>query len=139
MDVEVNAYGVLLAALSSMVVGSIWYAKPAFGKAWIKLAKVDEKKAAKGASKAITITFLLSIVTAYVLAHVAYLSNQYFENTFMQDTLTTAFWMWLGFVAARIATHDIFEMRRKKLTAITLGNEFVTIMVMGLMIGFAGV
>jgi len=139
MDVEVNAYGVLLAALSSMVVGSIWYAKPVFGKTWMKLAKIDEKKAAKGASKAITVTFLLSIVTAYVLAHVAYLSNQYFDNTFMQDTLTTAFWMWLGFVAARIATHDIFEMRRKKLTAMTLGNEFVTIMVMGLMIGFVGV
>ena len=31
MDVEVNYLAVLLAAASSMVVGSIWYAKPVFG------------------------------------------------------------------------------------------------------------
>jgi hypothetical protein len=40
MDVQVSAAGVILAAISSMAVGSIWYAKPVFGNIWIKLAKV---------------------------------------------------------------------------------------------------
>ena len=35
-------------------------------------------------------------------------------------------------------THDAFEGRPLKLTAINLGNELVTIMAMGLIIGLLG-
>jgi hypothetical protein len=138
MNVEVNWLAVVLAALSSMVVGSIWYAKPVFGSAWMKMVGLDDKKAAEGAAVALGLTLVVSFVTAYVLAHVAFLSNNYFGNSFLQDSLTTAFWMWLGFTAARFLTHDLFEHRRKKLTLMNIGNEFVTIMVMGLIIGLLG-
>lgn len=139
MDVEISAYGVILAMLSSMVVGSIWYARSVFGNAWIKLAKIDMKKDKGSVAKPIVITAIVSLITAYVLAHVAYLSNQFFHHTFLQDALSTAFWVWLGFTAARIITHDVFEGRPTKLTALTVSHEFVTIMLMGLMIGLVGV
>ena len=45
MDVSVNYLAVFLAAASSMVVGSVWYAKSTFGETWAKLAKVDLSKA----------------------------------------------------------------------------------------------
>ena len=67
MDVQVNYWAVFLAAVSTMVVGSIWYAKPVFGKTWMKLVNLDEKKAAAGAVKALSLTFVLSLLTAYVL------------------------------------------------------------------------
>jgi hypothetical protein len=135
MDVQINVWAVILAAASSMAVGAVWYAKSVFGTSWIKLAKLDEKKMASGAPQALTIAFLSSLVMAYVLAHVTYLSNQFFGNSFMQDALSTAFWMWLGFQGLRIWMHDAFEQRRKKLTLITAGNALVTIMVMALIIG----
>jgi hypothetical protein len=139
MDVQVNYWAVLAATASSMVVGSIWYAQSVFGKTWIKLAKIDMKKDRGSVAKPIGVTLVVSFITAYVLAHVAYLSNQFFQDSFLQDALTTAFWVWLGFTAARFITHDAFESRPMKLTAITLGNEFVTIMLMGLVIGLIGV
>jgi hypothetical protein len=40
MDVDVNMWAVLLAALSSMVVGSLWYLPATFGNTWQKLSKV---------------------------------------------------------------------------------------------------
>jgi hypothetical protein len=138
MEVQVNLWAVLAAMASSMVVGSIWYARGVFGNTWIKLAKIDMKKDVSAAGP-IALTAVVSLITAYVLAHVAYLSNQFFQNSFLQDSLTTAFWLWLGFTAARFATHDAFEGRPAKLTALNLGNEFVTIMVMGLIIGLLGV
>lgn len=138
MDVEVNYLAVFLAAASSMVVGSIWYAPKVFGNTWMKLAKVDPNK--QSSPKAMTIlmggTFLLSLLTAYVLAHVSFLSNQFFGNSFFQDAVSTAFWVWLGFVATRILTHNMFDQRPGKLTWLALGNEFVTIMLMGLIIGW---
>jgi len=139
MEVQVNYLAVFLAMLSSMVVGSVWYARKVFGNTWAKLAKIDMDKDRGSVFKPIATTVVVSLITAYVLAHVAYLSNHFFENSFLQDSLMTAFWMWLGFTAARFITHDAFEGRPVKLTVLNIGNEFVTIMAMGLIIGLFGV
>lgn len=136
MDVEVNWLAVVLATASSMVVGMIWYAKPIFGNQWAKLVKLDPKKMGEGSTMAISITIVVSFLTAYVLAHVTYLSNQFFQNSFMQDALSTAFWLWLGLTAARMITHDVFERRPFKLTFMNITHEFVTLMVMGFFIGW---
>lgn len=136
MEVQINYLAVLLAAASSMVVGSIWYAESVFGKTWQKLAKV--KIGDQGMAYPLGITALVSLVTAYVLAHVIYLSNSFFDNSFLQDSLMTAFWLWLGLTAARIITHDAFEGRRKKLTLLNISHEFVTLIIMGLIIGLFG-
>lgn len=135
MNVEVNWLAIVLATASSMVVGSVWYARSVFGNTWIKLVKLDEKKMQSGSAKAILITIAVSFLTAYVLAHVSYISNAFFQHSFFKDTVTTAFWLWAGLTAARIITHDVFEMRPSKLTFLTVAHEFVTIMIMGMVIG----
>ncbi len=137
--VDVNYVAVVAAMLSSMVVGSVWYARSVFGNLWIKLAKVDMKKQGAPVWVPIVVTAVVSLITAYVLAHVAFLSHDYFGNSFLQDSLTTAFWLWLGFTAARFVTHDAFEGRPWKLTLLNASHEFVTIMLMGLIIGLFGV
>lgn len=138
MEVPVNYVAVVAAMVSSLVVGSIWYARSVFGNTWIKLAKIDMDKNGGSVAKPIIVTMVVSLITAYVLAHVSYLSNQYFQNSFLQDALTTAFWMWLGFTAARFITHDAFEGRPTQLTLLNIANEFVTFMAMGLVIGLIG-
>lgn len=141
MDVQINVWAVVFAAISSMVVGSIWYSKGVFGTTWGKLAKVDMSKTPKTSEmvRLLGSTFVASLVMAYVLAHVTYLSNTFFQNDFLQDALTTGFWLWLGFVATRLFVHDAFEGRRKRLTVLNICHEFVTIMVMALIIGWIGV
>lgn len=136
MDVQINWLAVVLAMVSSMVVGTIWYAKPVFGEKWAKMVGLDDKKMQKGAGKAIGVTVVVSLITAYVLAHVTYLSNSFFGNSFFQDALTTAFWVWLGFTAARFITHDAFEQRPWKLTVMNVGHELVTFLIMGAIIGW---
>ena len=141
MDVQINVWAVVLAAISSMVVGSIWYSKGVFGTTWGKLAKVDMSKAPKPSEMFVLLgsTFLASLLMAYVLAHVTYLSNAFFQNDFLQDALTTGFWLWLGFVATRLFVHDAFEGRPKKLTILNISHEFITIMIMAFIIGWMGV
>ncbi len=135
MSVEVNWLAVLFATLSTMVVGSIWYTPKVFGKAWIRLAHINQKDLEKRGMMPILVTLVVSFISAYILAHIAYLANAYYDNSFLQDSVTTAFWVWLGFTAARIITHDAFEGRRKKLTLMTISHEFVTFIVMGVIIG----
>src|SRR5688572_6334114 len=131
MEVEINYWAVLIAGLSSMVVGSIWYMPAVFGKSWMKMTGVKMNKTmSTGESISLYgMTLIASLITAYILAHVAFLSHHLFNNSFLQDTVTTAFWLWLGFVAARFLVHDLFEGRPRKLTLLNVGHEFATVIV----------
>ena len=135
MNVQVNYLAVVLAAVSSMVVGSVWYLPSVFGKTWAKLTKSKME----GSAKVYVLTFVASFLTAYVLAHVGYLSHTFFKNSFMQDMLSTAFWLWLGFTAARFYVHDAFEGRDTKLFLINAAHELATVLVMALILGGFGV
>lgn len=139
MEVEVNYIGVLLAAISSMVVGVVWYAPKIFGDRWAKLVGLTSDRKSKGAPRALAIAFVASLITAYILAHVTYLAHTFFGNSFLVDAISTAFWLWLGLTAMRILVHDVFEKRPIQLTLLSLGNELVILLVMGLIIGLAGI
>lgn len=140
--VEINWLAVALAVVSSMVVGSVWYMPQVFGKTWLKLIGKTQKDMAKiGGWRPIIIAVLVSFVTAYVLAHLTYLAHAFYggDYTFLAAALFTAFWVWLGFTAARFLTHDSFEGRPGRLTLLNVTHELVTIMAMGLIIGLLGV
>lgn len=138
MDVQINGWAVLLAALSSMVVGSLWYMPATFGKVWMKYTGIKPNRnemSSRAMAWMYGTVFVASLLTAYVLAHVTYIANQFFGNSYMSDALQTAFWLWLGFTAARLYTHDLFEGKRKKLTLLNSGHELVTVLIMALIIG----
>lgn len=141
MDVAVNYVAVLLAAASSMVVGSLWYSKAMFLDKWAKLGKVkaDPNWDKSKMIPMLGMTFVASLVTAFVLAHIAYVTNEFYQNSFFQDTVMTAVWLWLGLTGARMLTHDIFEGRPKVFTLINLGNELVTLLLMAIIIGVMSV
>jgi hypothetical protein len=137
MFVEINWLAVVLAAVSSMVVGSIWYMPNVFGNSWMKMTKSKMGKGAKPAEMAWMYgsVFVASLVTAYILAHVTFLVNRFYVHSYLVDALFTAFWLWLGFTATRLYVHDTFEERRKMLTVINAMHELVTVLVMALVIG----
>lgn len=138
MDVEVNYWAVLLAAASTMVVGSIWYTPKLFGGPWMKMTgvKMNQKMSAGKSAWMFGSVFVASLVTAYVLAHVTFLAHKFFGNSFLCDALQTAFWLWLGFTAMRLYVHDTFEGRRKKLTLLNAAHELATMLAMALIIGW---
>jgi hypothetical protein len=139
MEVVVNAWGVVLAAVAAMVIGSVWYARPVFGNAWIKLVKLDEKKMKAGAGKSMFGAAVMSLLTAYVLAHVTYLSQYFYGVSFQSAAISTAFWLWLGISFTMVVTHGLFEQRPGKLIALNAGSQLASLLAMGLVIGLVGV
>lgn len=135
MDVQVNYLAVFLAAMFSMAVGFVWYAKPVFGNRWIKLVGLNEKQQQEGAVVAIAGSFILALLTAYIIAHVTYISQAFYGVSFLSAGITTAFWLWLGIAMTTIVTHSLFEQRRKKLILLTVANQLVTFLAMGVIIG----
>ena len=136
---EINIWAVLLATLSSMVVGSVWYTPKVFGNYWMRVAKVTPSGDAKDAVKPILITLVVSFVSALVLAGAAAISQHFYGGDFLVNTLVTALILWAGFTAARFITHDAFEGRPAGLTVLNCAHELVTLMVMALVIGLFGI
>ena len=140
MEVEVNIWAVLLATLMSFVVGFVWYMPGVFGEQWRKLIKMDKKTMDRGPGTSAWIkTAVGALLQAYVLAHVTYLTYSFFNGTsYFESALTTAAWMWLGFQLTAFLTHDSFERRPTRLTAINAGNQLATLFAMAIVIGWLG-
>lgn len=133
---EINWWAVIVATLSTMVVGSVWYLPRVFGNWWEKAARVETRA---NATTAIIVTIVVSFVSAWVLAGAAAIAQAFYGGSFVANSVVTALILWAGFTAARIITHDAFENRPRMLTLLTISHELVTFLVMGLIIGLFGI
>lgn len=131
----INYWAVILATLSSMVVGTIWYTPKVFGNYWMKKTGVTSSGKASDAVGPILTTLLVSFVTAWVLAGAGYIAWEFYGGGFLGATIVTAIVLWAGFTAARFITHDAFDRRPSGLTMLNIAHELVTLAVMAVIIG----
>ena len=131
---EINYWAVIVATISTMVVGSIWYTPKVFGDRCMKLAKVTPGSASN-AVLPIVITVIVSFVSAWVLAGATTIAHHFYEGSYLVAALVTGVLLWAGFTAARFITHDAFEGRPSALTIMNIAHELVTVVVMALIIG----
>src|SRR5688572_26023033 len=137
--VPVNYFAVLLAAISTLVVGTLWYG-PLFGKPWMAMMFTPEqiaegkKKDMGGMWKTYLAQFLGSVVMAYVLSHLIVFSATYFKTTGVTVGLSSAFWAWLGFVFPVMLGTVLWDGRPKKLFYINAGHYLASMLVMGAII-----
>jgi hypothetical protein len=135
MEVQVDWLGIVVATVVAMAIGSIWYSKVLFGKTWQKLLGLKDDDMKKGAAVAMIKAVVMAFITAFVLSHMIYLSQAFYGYTFVQTGLTTAFWIWLGFVATQMIMNGAFEKRDTKLIMINVANQLVTLLAMGAVLG----
>lgn len=139
MDITVNYVAVLIAAVVSMALGFLWYGPMVLGKPWMKLKGYTSetlKKAQSEMGKFYGISFVLALVTAYILSHMMTLSQKFYGYPEMQTGLTTAFFAWVGFMMPVQATATIFGDKKWKLLAIDTGYQLVSLLAMGLVLGY---
>ncbi|MGV8912371.1 MAG: DUF1761 domain-containing protein [Rhodoglobus sp.] len=132
---EINYIAVVLATLSSMLVGTIWYSPRVFGNYWMKAANVTPSGKASDALRPILVTVVVSFITAWVLAGAAFIAFDFYGGSFFVNTLFTAIILWAGFTAARFITHDQFDGRPNGLTVLNVSHELVTLVIMAVIIG----
>ncbi|WP_449280804.1 DUF1761 domain-containing protein [Leucobacter sp.] len=132
---EINYWAVIVATISTMVVGSVWYTPKVFGNAWARLAKVDLSGGARSAVGPIIVTVIVSFITAWVFAGAIWIAFEFYGGSFLMSALLTGVVLWAGFTAARFITHDAFEGRPSALTIMNIAHELVTVLVMALILG----
>jgi hypothetical protein len=138
MMVQVNYLAVLLAAVVSMVIGFVWYSPILFAKSWMKEMgyKASEMKGMqKKMGPMYGLSFLASLLIAYVLTHVIAMGEYFFGATGIGMGLQGAFWSWLGFVMPVQLTDVLFGGKSWKLFFMNTGYQLVSLLGMGVVLG----
>lgn len=134
-EVSVSWLAIGVATVAAMVIGSLWYG-PLFGKSWMK-AVGFKKKDAEGMSWWPMVAMLgLALAQAVILAHfIAYAANFYFDFDGWVIGALTGLWAFAGFVAPVLISNTMFAKGSTTLLKINLGNQFVTLLAMGVILG----
>src|ERR1700678_3819504 len=128
---HINWLAVLTAAVSSFVLGGLWYSKALFGRAWMSANNLSDADLAKNnMAKIFGLSLVFSVIMAANLA------------AFLAEPKATASWgaaagflAGFGWVALSIATIALFERRSWQYVLINGGYMTVSFVIMGLIIG----
>lgn len=129
MDVKLNYLAILVSAISTFILGGLWYSPAVFGKAWMRENGFTEESL-KGANmiKIFGISILLAIISAINLAMFMGPEN---------DPTMGALWGFLagvGWVATFVGMHYLFERKSFILFLINAGFSIVALTIMGVIL-----
>lgn len=132
----INYWAVLVCAVLSLVLGSVWYG-PLFGKAWARIIGTDDmspeecKDMQRKAMPLYLVQFVLALLSAFLLAHMTGFSA-------VSGVLSAAI-VWAGFIMPTIAGATMWtnEPRRRawQRFGIQAGFQLLCFIVFGLVLG----
>ena len=125
---SVNFWAVLVATIISFFLGFLWYG-PLFGKQWMKMMNFTEKniKSMKlTLMKAMTLGFITTLVTVYVLAMFLKVAGV----ITISDGLMLGFWIWLGFFATTSLGSFLWEGKSLNLYLFNNAFNLINILIM---------
>lgn len=129
MDFQLNYWALLAAALSTFLIGGLWYSPAVFGKAWMRENGFTEESLKGGnMMKIFGLAFLLGLIAAVNLA--MFMGPE-------DKPEMGALWGFLagfGWVATFVGTHYLFERKSFTLFLINAGYSIVALTIMGVII-----
>jgi hypothetical protein len=127
MQVPVNYLAVLVAAIASYVIASVWYGV-IFRKLWMQLTGISDMKPKP---MSMVLPFVGSLVMSYVLVHSIAFGNAYMHASGFATGLQGGFFNWLGFIAPVTLMGVVYEKRSWKLWVLDNGFWLLSLLVMG--------
>jgi hypothetical protein len=126
---ELNYLAILVASLSTFLIGGLWYSPAVFGKSWMREnGFTEEGMKNSNMLKIFGLAFVLAVVSAINLA--MFLGPE-------SNPAMGALWGFaagFGWVATFVGTHYLFERKSFKLFLINAGYSVVALTVMGVIL-----
>lgn len=131
---QLNWWAILLATLSTMPVGYLWYdLKLGYGKRWAKLNGLDEKdlNSGEGMGSTFAMMLLTSLATAFVMACLIKVT---FITGFAESVVFGVIFG-LIFRGGAHFIHNGFTRKPLELTLIDVGHDVASLTVMAVILG----
>lgn len=127
MDIFINPWAVLVAAVSTFIIGGLWYSV-LFAKSWQRTSGVTDDQLRTGAARVFIGSFLIALVMAASLA--AFIGAAGLSFGIFAGVAAGVTW-----VAAALGINYLFERRSLALFAINAIYNIVAFAIMGAILG----
>lgn len=108
---EINYLAVVGCAVLAIVLGALWYSPILFGKAWMRINKMnpadqgDMKQMQKEMILIYGLQIILAFLQVYILAH-------FIKGWSDVSGVEAALWIWLGFIVPTLAASVMWTMEK---------------------------
>ena len=127
--VDINYWAILVSAVSSFILGLLWYSPLLFGKPWMKMMGFTqqhmEEAKKKGMARLYIGNFVTTLIMVYILSHFV----DYAQAKTITDGLQLGLWVWLGFIATLLFGSILWEGKPFKLFLINAGYRLVELLI----------
>lgn len=127
---EVNFFAVLLAAVTTMVLGFLWYSPILFGTAWMKYRGLSKNEISGGGAMTYVLTALTALGGSFVLALLLTLADEATIGSGLVVGLLISI-----SISLKIGMNYLFEGHKLGLYLITIGYHLISYVIAGLIIG----
>jgi len=130
-NISFNYLAILVATVSTFILGGVWYAPPVFGNAWMRESGFTKESLERmgGTARIFGVSFVLEAIMAFNLA------------AFIGPKASLSFGLFagaaagIGWVATAYGVTYLFEHRSLKLFLINAGYHAVAFTMMGAILG----
>lgn len=129
-QVVLNYWAVAVAAVSTMVIGSLWYGPLLFGKRWMKLAGVTSM--GKHPAKSMLGGFVSALVMSYVVGNFVVL----LKVKDVAGAAQFAAWVWLGLIATVQIGSVLWEGKSVKLFFLNAAQSLIALFAMVVILAY---
>ncbi len=132
---SVNYWAVLVSAIASMIIGSIWYG-PLFGKMFMQEMGMDKwsKEKQDAMKKSMGLSYVAQFIASLVMFYFIAGMIEGFGHTTLTGGMLVGALAWIGFVVP-IKLGDAIWGGKKTLFWLGIGNMLVTLLAAGAIIG----
>lgn len=129
----VSIWPIVAAALSSLLIGYVWFHPRVFGALWMRLINVTPAmadRAMRQRQKNTIAALIASMIIAYVMNYFG-IAWGVFDAI---GGIELGFWCWIGFVAPTLYTQVIWEQRPFQLYLVSALYWLTSFIVMGVIL-----
>lgn len=131
-----NFWAILVATLSTFVIGGLWYSPMLFGNAWMNAAGVSEQEIQEGnKAKIFGLAFIFELIMAFNLAMFLTGSPEAAEQMNAGAGAFYGFLTGFGWIFFTLAVNSLYEYRPWKYIFINGGYWTIAFTLMGLILG----
>ena len=134
----VTIYPIIVAAISTFIISSLWYSQLLFGRHWAKLVGLDDQTLDETRMSAVWKSYAAQLIASIVLFSVL---GFIFVTTGMRGAVngaTLGALAWLGFIATDTVGKILWEKLPIKLACINAGISLFNLALGGAIIGSWG-
>ena len=127
---KLNYLAILVASLSTFLLGGLWYSPMVFGKAWMRENGFKEEDMKGG-------NMIRIFGTAFILGLIAAINLAMFlgPEADVHFGAFAGFAAGAGWVATQVGTHYLFERKSFRLFLINAGYSTISLTIMGVILG----